>query len=375
MKISSNFDGGNIRVDSLKNIDDIRLSIRPDTHSEYLQWFYFRLQGAAGYPCIMHITNAGEAFEPAGWVGYKACASYDRVHWFRIPTKYDGAKLTLRHTPVKNSVFYAYFPPFSFEQHQDMIHQAQNSDLCIIEHLGQTVEGRSIDCLIAGHPAPDKKIIWILARQHPGETMASWFMKGFIRRLLDRNDPVSRRLLEKSVFYMIPNMNPDGSVHGNIRTNAAGVNLNREWADPSQERSPEVFYVLNKMKETGVDMNLDIHGDEAIPYNFITTLEGIPGFSNRLKNIQESFIDHWMKISPDLQNEQGYPKDQPGEANLEICSKQIAQRFNCLSLTIEMPFKDNLNLPDPVAGWSPERSVRFGESVINAIYSVIDMLR
>jgi len=34
-----------------------------------------------------------------------------------------------------------------------------------------------------------------------------------------------------------------------------------------------------------------------------------------------------------------------------------------------------LNLPDPVAGWSPERSVRFGESVINAIYSVIDMLR
>jgi len=170
-------------------------------------------------------------------------------------------------------------------------------------------------------------------------------------------------------------MNPDGSVLGNIRANAAGVNLNREWANPSPEKSPEVFYVLKKMIETGVDMNLDIHGDEAIPYNFITTLEGIPRFSNRLKNIQESFIDHWMRISPDLQNEQGYPKDQPGKANLEICSKQIAQRFDCLSLTVEMPFKDNLNLPDPVAGWSPERSVRFGESVINAIYSVIDMLR
>ena len=28
-------------------------------------------------------------------------------------------------------------------------------------------------------------------------------------------------------------MNPDGSVRGNLRTNAAGANLNREWMTPS----------------------------------------------------------------------------------------------------------------------------------------------
>ena len=59
-------------------------------------------------------------------------------------------------------------------------------------------------------------------------------------------------------------MNPDGSVLGNLRTNAAGANLNREWETPTLERSPEVFTVREKMMETGVDLFLDIHGDEGL---------------------------------------------------------------------------------------------------------------
>lgn len=61
-------------------------------------------------------------------------------------------------------------------------------------------------------------------------------------------------------------MCPDGAVRGHLRTNACGANLNREWATvkpeykaPSLERSPEVYYVLKKMDETGVDVCLDIH--------------------------------------------------------------------------------------------------------------------
>ncbi len=35
-------------------------------------------------------------------------------------------------------------------------------------------------------------------------------------------------------------MNPDGTWRGHLRTNAVGSNLNREWAEPTLERSPEV---------------------------------------------------------------------------------------------------------------------------------------
>ena len=76
-------------------------------------------------------------------------------------------------------------------------------------------------------------------------------------------------MLERAVIYLVPNMNPDGSRRGHLRTNAAGANLNREWAEPSTERSPEVLCVFNKMRETGLDFGLDVHGDEALPYNFI----------------------------------------------------------------------------------------------------------
>jgi murein tripeptide amidase MpaA len=61
-------------------------------------------------------------------------------------------------------------------------------------------------------------------------------------------------------------MNPDGSVRGHLRTNGCGANLNREWATtgdyqaPTLTRSPEVFYCLQAMDKTGVDMFLDVHG-------------------------------------------------------------------------------------------------------------------
>ena len=73
-------------------------------------------------------------------------------------------------------------------------------------------------------------------------------------RLLDADDPVARVLLAQCIFHVVPNMNPDGAVRGNLRTNGAGANLNREWQSPSMEKSPEVFLVRQAMPQTGVDL-------------------------------------------------------------------------------------------------------------------------
>ena len=42
----------------------------------------------------------------------------------------------------------------------------------------------------------------------------------------------------------MPNVNPDGSIRGHLRTNAVGANLNREWKEPTVERSPEVVLLF-----------------------------------------------------------------------------------------------------------------------------------
>ncbi|MDE5419382.1 M14-type cytosolic carboxypeptidase [Labilibaculum sp. DW002] len=375
MNISSNFDGGKIKVVDATNPQDIQLSIPNDTNSEHFQWFYFRLMGAQEEPVKMRITNASGASYPEGYNGYSAVASYDKETWFRVPSSYDGKELVIEHTPEFNSVFYAYFAPYSYDQHLNLVHNAQLSPECELVSIGETIQGRDIDMLIVGEPAPEKKKVWVIARQHPGESMAEWFMEGFIGKLLDEDDAVSRTLLNKAVFYIVPNINVDGSIAGNLRVNTKGFNYNREWAEPSIENSPEVYHVRNMMDQVGCDLNLDIHGDEDLPYNFISSIEGIPSFDERLKNLLENFTESWKASCPDFQDTHGYPKNEPGKANLAICSKHIGERYKCLSLTVEMPFKDNNDLPDPEFGWSPERSILFGESVLQPIYSVVDNLR
>ena len=375
MKISSAFDGGNITCLTCSDDTDIQLNIRKDQDSDFFQWFYFRLSGAMGQACQLKIVNAGAAAYPRGWENYRAVASYDRSDWFRVPTDYDCKTLTIRHTPEQDSVFYAYFAPYTLERHHDLVAQCLQYPRASLEVLGETLDGQEIDLLTIGEAAPQKRVIWAIARQHPGESMAEWWMEGYLERLLDDDDPVARALLEKAVFHIVPNMNPDGSRRGHLRTNAAGINLNREWQEPSLEKSPEVYVVRRHMEETGVDFSLDVHGDEAIPHNFIAGPEGVPSFSKRQSKLLSAYKDSLLEASPDFQTKRGYPANKPGTANLKIGANWIAERFGCLSMTLEMPFKDVADGTEQRQGWSPARCRLLGRANLDALYAVLGELR
>lgn len=375
ISISTAFDSGAIDIVNIADHHDLQLNIRADSAAEFAQWFHFRLQGASGLQTTLRFLNAGKSAYPKGWEGYSVVASYDRSNWFRVPTTYDGKEMTVKFTPIAQSVYLAYFEPYSWERHLDLLAFAASNELVEIENLGKTLDGWDMDLLVIGEPADGKKKVWLTARQHPGETMAEWFVEGFLERLLDADDPVSRVLLDKCVFYVVPNMNPDGSVRGNLRTNAAGTNLNREWQAPSMEKSPEVYLVRQKMLETGVDFFLDAHGDEALPYNFVAGAEGNPGYNKRIEELENAFKSAWVQNSPDFQTKFGYELDKPGEGNMTIATNWVGQQFDCLSYTIEMPFKDNANLPDEEHGWSGVRSMKLGASVLQPMLAVIDKVR
>lgn len=368
MKISSNFDSGNIEVVSIAPEGVIDLRIPKDTNADFLQWFHFRLTGALDQECKISLLNAGETSYPEGWKDYNVCASYDGEEWFRIPTEYTDGVLKFEIAPTYNSIYFAYFAPYSYTDHLDLVHQSQMSDLCTATIIGETVEGRDIDMLEIRRPGGPRKKVWVIARQHPGESMAEWFIEGFLSRILNENDAVARKILEHADVYVIPNMNIDGSIAGNLRANTAGANLNREWENPSLERSPEVYHALAKMDEIGVDLLLDVHGDEAIPYNFVAGSEGIPKYHVEMKKWEDTFKQNWIDTCPDFQDVHNYGREEPGTANMTICTNQISQRFDCLALTIEMPFKDNHDLPDEVYGWSGDRSAELGESVLLPVW-------
>ena len=375
MRITANFDAGNIEVINLDDKKDIQLAIRPDVGNEFFQWFNFRIEGEVGEQYILNILNAGQASYIEGWENYQAVASYDRQHWFRLPTFYKDGKLTIVADMDCENIQIAYFAPYSYERHQDLLAAVQMHPLVSLEHLGETIDQRDLTLVKIGDGDTNKRNIWITARQHPGETMAEWLVDGLLHSLLDSDNSTAKLLLDKANFYVVPNMNPDGSVRGHLRTNALGVNLNREWLNPSLEKSPEVFHVVNKMKETGVDLFYDVHGDEALPFVFLAGSEGTPSYNLRLAGLRERFSDVLKLASADFQSQFGYDVDAPGEANMTVATNWVAEQFDCLANTLEMPFKDNDNLPDPTMGWSPERSIKLGEASLVAMLAVVDDLR
>ena len=372
--ISDAFDSGNIVIIDDTDANNIQLEIPKDNASDFFQWFHFRLDGEIGETYHFKLLNAGESSYSKGWIDYNVCTSYDRQDWFRTNSGFEDGVLSFSVTLAQSSVYFAYFTPYSHERHLDLVSWAQADSRCTCENLGRTVDGRDMSLLKISATDSPKHKVWVIARQHPGETMAEWFIEGFLHSLLDEDNPQAKQLLDNTVVYVVANMNPDGSARGNLRTNAAGANLNREWAEPTMEQSPEVFLVRKKMMETGGDLFLDIHGDEELPYNFVAGCEGNDSYDDRHALLENTFKNAFMAISPDFQDTFGYPKEAKGTADLRIAANWLGDHFRTMSFTIEMPFKDNADLPNPVTGWSAERSAQLGSDVIFPIRETLKLI-
>ena len=370
--VDAAFDSGSIEVCSVSGAT-AKLRIPQDNQSEFYQWFHFRVAGADGRELELKIGDLNGSAYPDGWPGYRACVSEDRSWWGRAETAFDkdedGGTLTIRHAPAGDLAWFAYFAPYSLERHHDLVSEAAASEGVTYRRLGQSLDGRPIDCLELG----DGEIpVWLYARQHPGESMAEWWMEGALEVLCDRADPRARVLRQKCRLRLVPNCNPDGSYRGHLRTNAAGVNLNREWDTPSADRSPEVLAIRNAMDETGVRFAMDVHGDEAIAANFLAGFEGIPSWNEALGAEFQRFRTILERRSPDFQSAKGYAVAPPGKANLSMSTNQLAERYGACAMTLEMPFKDNDDLPDPDQGWSPERSKLLARDCLASLAEWLD---
>ena len=382
MKIHSDFDSGSIEVTAAERADDIRLRLRSDNRADVRQWFHFELATTAGVEHRISITNAGDSTFAEAWQDYQVLARYvdasrddGAEQWFRVPTRYDGQNLVIEHVPEHARVRYAYFAPYDADRQQRLMSEWLAVGQCRREVLGDTPDGRPMELLVVGQETPGKQKVWLIARQHPGESMAQWFAEGVVQQLLAED---AQQLLRHAVFYLVPNMNPDGAARGNHRTNSRGANLNRCWQTADPQVSPEVSLVRQAMHRYGVDLFFDIHGDEAIPYNFMMA----GGDSERWLDEAASFKARYAAADRHFQTVHDYGTYRPpgncccssgccgnssGALSLANATNYVARTFDCLALVLEMPFVDDANYPDEDTGWSAVKSRSLGASLLTPV--------
>ena len=112
-----------------------------------------------------------------------------------------------------------------------------------------------------------KKFVVITARVHPGETVASFIMEGFLK-FITGSSTEAAELRKRIVFKVVPMTNPDGVIVGNYRTSLSGNDLNRQFLTPNPKLHPVIHNIkklLGKINERAKEPEpiasfVDIHG-------------------------------------------------------------------------------------------------------------------
>jgi murein tripeptide amidase MpaA len=358
--INSDFEGGSI-VSLGRLGDDVHLALRPDTGACRGQWFNFRFTDESATLRKFCIENADEAYFPRGWDECEIVSSPDGAHWQRVKTVFDGKRLWFHSRGSQQGVQFALFVPYTSHERNALIQYAeirQSARQIELIEVGRSNLGNDIRAIRLG--AGNGPKVWVIARQHPGESMSEWAAEGMTIRLLAGRDSRSRRLSRELDVTIVPVANPDGVMLGNMRCNAAGRDLNRTWYDP-QPDSPEVVGLLRSMERTGVDLFLDLHGDEVSPEAYFASPTSLTIENRHQAHLEDvllrSFIPNRWVASPEAG---------PGEWD-GLAMDVVAAQFGCPALTIEIPFKTQPEEHGEGGLPSPRWCVRFGSRLVDLL--------
>ncbi len=140
------------------------------------------------------------------------------------------------------------------------------------------------------HKFQDRKVVFMSARVHPGETPAQHVLEGALRFLLrdGRRDPRAAALRENFVFKIIPILNPDGVSKGHYRADTRGTNLNRMYCEPTREAEPTILasktMVMHYFAQGRLQLYMDLHAHASKRGVFIYG-NRCDGIANQIENM------------------------------------------------------------------------------------------
>ncbi|KAK2867030.1 hypothetical protein Q8A67_025147 [Cirrhinus molitorella] len=304
LRFFSKFESGNLRKAIQVRSHEYDLILNADVNSSaHCQWFYFEVSGmVAGVPYRFNIINCEKGNSQYNYgmqpVLYSVREALEgKPHWVRTGSKIcyyrnhfcprRGQKhsfytltftVTFRH---EDDVCYlAYHYPYTYttlQTHLKMLEKSVDPRKVFFrqQNLCDTLAGNSCSLVTITacptsrawkhlHQLRNRPCVVLTARVHPGESNASWVLKGTLEFLCS-SDPVAESLREAYIFKIVPMLNPDGVINGNNRCSLTAEDLNRQWLKPDPNLSPTIYhtkgflYYLNSIGRTPL-VFCDYHG-------------------------------------------------------------------------------------------------------------------
>uniref|UniRef100_A0A674N0P8 Cytosolic carboxypeptidase 1 n=1 Tax=Takifugu rubripes TaxID=31033 RepID=A0A674N0P8_TAKRU len=291
LRFNSQFESGNLRKAVQVRKLEYDLILNSDINSNHHhQWFYFEVSGMRvgthyrfniinceksnsqfnyGMQPLMYSVQEAIGGRPR-WVRTGTDISYYKNHFARSSLATGGQKGKSYYTLTfsisfshKDDVCYlAYHYPYTYSTlkmhlskledlrtpqiylRQDVLCKTLGGNSCPVVTITAMPESNSNDHICQFRNRP---LIFLSARVHPGETNASWIMKGTLEFLMGTS-PLAASLREAYIFKIVPMLNPDGVINGNHRCSLSGEDLNRQWQNPSPELHPTIYHTKSLLQ-------------------------------------------------------------------------------------------------------------------------------
>ncbi|XP_052085514.1 uncharacterized protein LOC127723104 isoform X7 [Mytilus californianus] len=296
----SRFESGNLRQARRVGQFEYELVLKTDLYTNrHTQWYYFRVSNTVpGVVYKFRIVNLlkrdslyNYGMRPLqysekeakllgrGWMRAGHHISYSRnVMHLHCPLLTRGIAYYMLEWQMDfphedDACYLAHCYPYTFtdlkEDLDSLINAPDRKECMKREVLCETRAGNSCFLVTVSNFGASKeeqhkkKFVVVTARVHPGETQASWMMKGLLE-FITSSDPVAKELRNRFIFKIVPMLNPDGVIVGNYRCSLAARDLNRNYRHPRKESFPTVWHtktLIEKILERHeILLYCDLHG-------------------------------------------------------------------------------------------------------------------
>jgi len=245
------------------------------------------------------------------------------AQWIR-EVQFDDSDMALDLNEAKS---FQYYP--TYDQYLQMMQDYAEDypDICRLDTFGTTVEGRLLLALkISDHVELDEPEAGFMysSTMHGKEIVGYVLLLRLADSLLKGYglDQAVTTLVDELQIWINPLANPDGSfsadnglsLEHSIRTNAQGVDLNRDFPDPGKNeaddatgRAMETRYMMDFLRQHRFSLSANIHSGEEVvnyPWDYAPYLHVDDGW---YRFISREYADEAKAVDPDYMS--GWPDD------------------------------------------------------------------